>query len=160
MMTRDGTSLAEERRPDANRTHGSMLAAAHDELREYGCASADGIAARSHLTWRRSTIDFAHREARCSSRPQAGLPDIRAQERNADYEGQMAAIKKLGGWLIVMGSGALARAPSRRRQSRARELVTARSPGRCWTPALRAVRPSVRWLRRSWNAPAGRAAPG
>ena len=64
-MTRDTTPVTEERQRDADRSQGTILAAARDEFAEYGLGGArmDRIAERASLNKRLIYYYFADKEA-------------------------------------------------------------------------------------------------
>ncbi|MDB5954619.1 TetR family transcriptional regulator [Ramlibacter sp.] len=82
-MTRDTTPVAEERQRDADRSQGTILAAARDEFAEYGLGGArmDRIAERASLNKRLIYYYFADKEALFQAVLEQAYRDIREQER-------------------------------------------------------------------------------
>lgn len=83
-MTRDTTPVVEERQRDADRSQGTILAAARDEFAEYGLGGArmDRIAERANLNKRLIYYYFADKEALFQAVLEHAYRDIREQERN------------------------------------------------------------------------------
>ena len=83
-MTRDTTPVVEERQRDADRSQGTILAAARHEFAEYGLGGArmDRIAERANLNKRLIYYYFADKEALFQAVLEQAYRDIREQERN------------------------------------------------------------------------------
>ena len=83
-MTRDTTPPTEERQRDADRSQGTILAAARDEFAEYGLGGArmDRIATRAGLNKRLIYYYFQDKEALFQAVLEQAYRDIREQERN------------------------------------------------------------------------------
>jgi AcrR family transcriptional regulator len=82
-MTRDTTPVAEERQRDADRSQGTILAAARHEFAEFGLGGArmDRIAERANLNKRLIYYYFADKEALFQAVLEQAYRDIREQER-------------------------------------------------------------------------------
>lgn len=82
-MTRDTTPVTEERQRDADRSQGTILAAARDEFAEYGLGGArmDRIAERAGLNKRLIYYYFSDKEALFQAVLEQAYRDIREQER-------------------------------------------------------------------------------
>ena len=82
-MTRDLAPVAEERQRDADRSQGTILAAARHEFAEYGLGGArmDRIAERANLNKRLIYYYFADKEALFQAVLEQAYRDIREQER-------------------------------------------------------------------------------
>ncbi|MDQ6881731.1 MAG: TetR family transcriptional regulator [Pseudomonadota bacterium] len=82
-MTRDLAPVVEERQRDADRSQGTILAAARHEFAEYGLGGArmDRIAERANLNKRLIYYYFADKEALFQAVLEQAYRDIREQER-------------------------------------------------------------------------------
>lgn len=82
-MTRDSAPATEERQRDADRSQGTILAAARDEFAEYGLGGArmDRIAVRAGLNKRLIYYYFEDKERLFQAVLEQAYKDIREQER-------------------------------------------------------------------------------
>lgn len=82
-MTRDSAPATEERQRDADRSQGTILAAARDEFAEYGLGGArmDRIAGRAGLNKRLIYYYFEDKERLFQAVLEQAYKDIREQER-------------------------------------------------------------------------------